>query len=63
MKKKIYFLTLFITTMSCLAPAQEPAYFADVNLKAAVEETLNIADPTPTDMLNLTILNAINMEI
>ena len=34
--------------------AQEsPVYFADTNLKAAVEETLGITNPTPTDMFGL----------
>ena len=34
--------------------AQGPVYFADANLKAAVETSLGVADPTPTDMLGLT---------
>jgi len=33
-------------------------YFADANLKARVETTLGITDPTPTDMLGLTTLDA-----
>lgn len=33
-------------------------YFADANLKAAVEAQLGVTDPTAEDMLNLTYLNA-----
>jgi Tol biopolymer transport system component len=36
--------------------AGDPVYFSDPNLKAAVEESLWIVDPTPTDMLGLTCL-------
>ncbi|MHC4533079.1 MAG: leucine-rich repeat domain-containing protein [Planctomycetota bacterium] len=63
MRKKIYFIFIYITAMSCLAPAQEPVHFADANLKAVVEETLGITDPTPTDMLGLTELYAHDREI
>jgi hypothetical protein len=38
--------------------AEEPVYFADAGLKTAVEQELWIAEPTPTDMLKLTSLNA-----
>ena len=36
--------------------AEDPVYFADANLKAAVEAQLGVTDPTPTDMLGLTYL-------
>jgi len=35
---------------------EDPVYFADPRLKAAVEDELFISDPTPTDMLGLTEL-------
>ncbi len=38
--------------------ASDPVYFADPHLKAVVEETLWISDPTPEDMLGLTSLAA-----
>jgi len=41
-----------------LAYAKEPVQFADSNLKAAVEYELWISEPTPTDMLALTLLCA-----
>jgi len=49
---------LFVT-LSLLGSvqAEEPVYFADEHLKAAVEEILWTTDPTPTDMLGLTSLN------
>ncbi|MBP7053999.1 MAG: hypothetical protein KBE65_23560 [Phycisphaerae bacterium] len=39
------------------ASGEEPVCFADATLKAAVEETLWIVDPTPADMLGLTSLS------
>jgi len=41
------------------ALAEDPVYFADASLKAAVEEHLWVSDPTPTDMLALTSLSAV----
>jgi len=41
-----------------VVPGEVPVDFADPNLKTAVEEALGISDPTPTDMLSLTFLNA-----
>ncbi len=38
--------------------AVDPVHFADPHLKAVVEETLWISDPTPEDMLGLTSLAA-----
>ena len=40
------------------ARAEDPVYFADGSLKAAVEGRLGKTDPTPTDMLALTRLDA-----
>jgi hypothetical protein len=42
--------------LSPLAMAEDPVYFPDANLKAAVESALGISDPTPTNMLFLTSL-------
>jgi hypothetical protein len=42
------------------AQAEEPIFFADAALKADVESALNVPDPTPTDMLSLTIFTAQN---
>ncbi len=36
--------------------AEEPVYFSDENLKAAIEAELGVSDPTPTEMLYLTEL-------
>jgi hypothetical protein len=41
------------------AIAEDPVYFADPLLKAAVEEYLWITDPTPSDMLGLTELERV----
>jgi len=41
-----------------VAGFEEPIAFADSNLKGAVEQTLGIRNPTPTDMLALTDLQA-----
>jgi hypothetical protein len=45
------------------ATAEDPVYFADANLKAAVEELLGINDPTPSDMLGLASLDASSLGI
>ena len=43
--------------------AEDPVYFADANLKAAVEAELGITDPDATDMLELTSLDAPDLGI
>jgi internalin A len=56
MRKVIVFLLVVLSANAVLA--EDPVYFADPNLKAAVEERLGIIDPTPTDMRGLTFLDA-----
>ncbi|MCP4257869.1 MAG: hypothetical protein GY774_10125 [Planctomycetes bacterium] len=51
MKIKIYLITLLITILSYSTLAEEPVYFADANLKAAVEETLDVNYPTPLNTI------------
>ncbi|MBN2130526.1 MAG: leucine-rich repeat domain-containing protein, partial [Sedimentisphaerales bacterium] len=57
MTRVLLALTLSVL-LSGMARAEEPVQFADPRLKAAVENELWISDPTPTDMLGLTTLNA-----
>ncbi len=45
------------------ARAEQPVSFADPNLKAVVEDALAKSDPTPTDMLGLTSLDAADLGI
>ena len=45
------------------AMAQNAVYFADENLKIAVEDALWIYDPTPTDMLGLRSFSCINRDV
>ena len=47
---------VLLLALSSTLQAEEPVYFADPILKAAVEAELWISDPTPTDMLELTSL-------
>ncbi|MBN1507281.1 MAG: leucine-rich repeat domain-containing protein [Sedimentisphaerales bacterium] len=49
--------------LSLVASAEDPVRFGDVNLRAAVEAELGKTDPTPTDMLALTSLNAYHMGV
>ena len=56
MKKFVCLIAISITIMSGQSLAEEAVYFADPNLKTAVEQELGISDPTPTDMLGLTNL-------
>ena len=53
-------ILLSLCTMVC---AEEPVYFADPALQAAVEEALWIPEPTPDDMLTLTDLRCIRCDI
>ena len=57
MTKVLLALTLSVL-LSSVAGAEDPVEFGDPRLKAAVENELWISDPTPTDMLGLTTLNA-----
>jgi len=54
---RVLFALVVTLCLFGFAQAEEPVYFADEHLKAAVEEVLWTADPTPTDMLGLTSLN------
>ena len=56
MKKFVCLIVISITIISAQSLAEEAVYFADPNLKTAVEQELGISDPTPTDMLGLTNL-------
>jgi len=58
MKRILRLIVSVIALTSVAARAEDPVYFADANLKAAVEQALGISDPTPTDMLALTELTA-----
>jgi len=50
-------LVLFMWGMLCACVwSEEPVYFPDATLKAAVEDALWTSDPTPSDMLELTSL-------
>jgi hypothetical protein len=56
MKIAKYLETILILSISSFVMAQGPVYFADANLKAAVEAQLGFSDPVPGDMLDLTTL-------
>lgn len=57
MEKRLLVLFLALS-WSGLVCAEAQVYFADDNLKEAVEAELWIPDPTPEDMLGLTCLYA-----
>ena len=57
-------LVLLLTTTLCFVccnpvRGQGPVEFSDASLKAAIEDTLWITDPTPADMLGLRELKCI----
>ena len=58
MRRPIVLAVVFLVGMVHTAGADEPVYFADAHLQAAVEEALWVSDPTPADMLGLTSLTA-----
>jgi hypothetical protein len=47
---------VMILSLASVSLGEDPVYFADPNLKAAVEMRLGVSNPTPTDMLALTLL-------
>ena len=49
---------LVIGSLPSVSRAEDPVTFADPNLQAAVEAELGVSNPTPTDMLALTQLEA-----
>jgi len=55
--------SLILLLLCSTAYAEEPVYFADPALQAAVEEALWIAEPTLGDMLTLTDLRCIRCDI
>ena len=57
MKRCAFVMLIAVAMLAGSAAAEEPVYFADGKLKAAVEEALGIVDPTPSDMLGLTSLS------
>lgn len=57
MKRIVAVVFFTVLPLSTLASAEDPVFFADPNLRAAIEEVLWVYDPTPTDMLGLTSLN------
>lgn len=62
MKRVWFALALSLVWVVC-AWAEEPVQFGDARLKEAVEDALWVSDPTPSDMLELTELDAGSMEI
>jgi len=58
MKRAIYFVPLLMVLYSLASFAEEPVYFPDANLKAAVEAAVGKTSPTSTDMLGLTYFYA-----
>lgn len=63
MKRTMCLILVLLAYLPSQALPQESVYFADSNLKVAVEEALGISDPTPDDMLGLFFLDASNRGI
>jgi len=60
----IVLIVIVLCFFFCIpAQAQEAVYFADANLKAAVEDALWVDDPTPPDMLELRELYCIRQGV
>lgn len=58
MKFVLHLEAVLALSISSLAMAGIPVDFSDANLEAAVEAQLNVSDPSPQDMQDLTILYA-----
>lgn len=62
-KRQIVWTLIGIAALVGSAAAEDPVYFADSDLKEAVESNLWVTDPTPTDMLGLQSLTCIECGI
>jgi hypothetical protein len=56
MLRDLFTAVVVLTSSACAAIAEEPVYFADSNLKVAVEQSIGKSNPTPTDMLRMITL-------
>ena len=54
----MFSILVLIMTTAGVALSEQPVYFAETNLKAAVEKALGVSEPNSEDMLGLTELNA-----
>ena len=68
MKRKTTKLTVIVIVSGLVlfntaTASAQVVYFADANLKLAVEDELGISNPTAVDMLDLTLLDAHNRGI
>ena len=63
MKRTACLILVLLAYLPGQALPQEPVYFADSNLKAAVEEELGVSNPSPDDMFGLFFLDASNRSI
>jgi len=66
--RQFHYSSILMITLSAIGLAfgnvsAQAVYFADPNLKAAVEAQLGVSDPTATDMLDLTSLDASGRDI
>ena len=59
MQRLLIILVSTLAVVQTPAQGEDPVPFADPLLQATVEETLQVLDPTPTDMLNLTQLESV----
>jgi len=57
MQRAMIWVLLLVAAMAPQAQSEEPVYFPDAKLKAAVERALGKTNPTPSDMLGLESLN------
>ena len=58
MKRPACLIVVLMAVITGLALAEEPVFFADASLKAAVEEELGISYSTPSNMTTLIYLDA-----
>ncbi|MBN1509733.1 MAG: leucine-rich repeat domain-containing protein [Sedimentisphaerales bacterium] len=63
MRNALSMPVLLLLLVSGRAWAEAPVYIPDPGLKAAIEDELQVSDPTPTDMLGLISLEAQSLKI
>ena len=63
MRNALSVVVLLLLLVFGRAWAESPVHIPDPGLKAAIEDELQVSDPTPTDMLGLTSLEAQSLKI
>jgi hypothetical protein len=60
MRRTTFLGVMILAIVTSTTRAEDPVYFPDAKLKAAVEQQLGVSNPTPSDMARLTLFQSWN---